>query len=62
MPNTNEKNQMVGDRHVSSQSPQRKVMLYNSGSVSKIFFAKKTDTMALSHNKKHYKDLLQAAS
>ena len=45
-----------------SSSPSPRVLLYNSGSVSKIFFANKTDAVAMSYDKKNFKELLKAAS
>ena len=39
-------------------SPSQKVLLYNSGSVSNLFFANKADAVSLSHNKRNFKELL----
>lgn len=43
-------------------SPSQKVLLYNSGSVSKVFFTDRADAVSLSHHKRNFKDLLEAAS
>jgi hypothetical protein len=50
------------DRSSISKSPSRKVLLYNSGSVSRVFFTHKNDDLSLSYNKKSYKELLEAAA
>jgi len=48
----------LNESSVAAHSPSRKVLLYGSGSVSKIFFTHKEDELALSHHKKDYKELL----
>ena len=49
-------------REVVSQSPSQKVLLYNSGSVSSLFFTKREDPVAKRHHKKNFKELVEKAA